>query len=1152
MKEMKRDQVEQRLVLIENIPEGEPTLVANELARALRSSDATVRVDPSQIFIGLDPSKEPINEPPSALAAPTPQHSKDGSSKRKSSAAVPFFPSKPSVDVFTMKNAGDDSGIFYYLGDLAKAERGEQKWLNPIDTNYLTITSSSTDSSSDPISILTGRQEGKRFATKDQTKQWIQIQFNGYVCGLKKYTIRHTGSGSKNEAMRSWKIEGSMDGHSWKLIDERKNLATIANKNEHYAFEVKLPPPTGPATPSSGQPKPDQFTHFRLTSTGPNSGNTNQLALGGIEFYGQLKKQAEKPKPFPTPFYAILPLASVAMKEQTAAPKGSLSARQIIYNAIGQVTMPLHIKPPKVATSESTLSSSQSMELAQPSPSLSDSPAPSSSSRPSPSPSPSAIASSSAASSSNSGGSRHKSKSSISSPVPSKSGGGGGKNLRSPAGGVSGDSKEDLHARQRQSDDRRRRLEEDRRQRAEKQRLEEIAREEASRHVLLHPTPIDALPNRQKHPLMNAFIRSKLVEAIQVELNSPSTTASSTKPTVKSWGQYIPTQSFRTVVTELIRRHGGPISETLSLSGQLALDEHSLQQFLAYAKFDSNPVLEKEVALMRKQASLPTGIECDLIIQILCRIAGAPAVKITNPILDSESAAIKVAVPAPEYQYGASLVMEWIQEAGYDINLQRHVEPTLELGMATQHSSYWTKTHSHDVNLSATDYQPLSGEKFVDFLHDLADRLGEQDILTLQPTQICLAEEDWNNIIIHDPCDGGNHNKPLLPLSSLRLRYTFLRLFNRLFSTLLPLIDLRRTLDPRSIAGLVGRCRPFVFPSVKNKFISNILDTTAEEAKTPTITVNRLALQLARNRGETIDFMRDSLFAKTFHQLYHKVDPFHLRPVRPHGTEPWLAFETKFKGEQVVGEGGPYRQLFTDLGKELMEHSTLLQPTPNNTAKIGNGRDKYLIQPSANTSQQLQFFEFLGMLFGCCLRTGVRFPLELSDFTWKQILEEDLTLADLYNIDQSSVDSMRFIEATNDAEALDSIQQTFTTKLSDGSVVELKPNGGNIFVDMTNKSEYVGLVVAARLTESVTQVDAIRRGLGKIIPIQLLHLLTSTDLSTLICGRTLIDIDLLRRHTKYSEVDPNAAHIQYLWEVLQEFDQTQRKAFIKFCWAAES
>lgn len=32
-----------------------------------------------------------------------------------------------------------------------------------------------------------------------------------------------------------------------------------------------------------------------------------------------------------------------------------------------------------------------------------------------------------------------------------------------------------------------------------------------------------------------------------------------------------------------------------------------------------------------------------------------------------------------------------------------------------------------------------------------------------------------------------------------------------------------------------------------------------------------------------------------------------MRPQKPHGNEPHLAFVIVFKGEHVVGEGGPYR-----------------------------------------------------------------------------------------------------------------------------------------------------------------------------------------------------------------------------------------------------
>ena len=43
-----------------------------------------------------------------------------------------------------------------------------------------------------------------------------------------------------------------------------------------------------------------------------------------------------------------------------------------------------------------------------------------------------------------------------------------------------------------------------------------------------------------------------------------------------------------------------------------------------------------------------------------------------------------------------------------------------------------------------------------------------------------------------------------------------------------------------------------------------------------------------------------------------------LRPKQPRGSEPHISFEIYFRGEQVQGQGGPYRQFFTDITRELM------------------------------------------------------------------------------------------------------------------------------------------------------------------------------------------------------------------------------------------
>ena len=42
-----------------------------------------------------------------------------------------------------------------------------------------------------------------------------------------------------------------------------------------------------------------------------------------------------------------------------------------------------------------------------------------------------------------------------------------------------------------------------------------------------------------------------------------------------------------------------------------------------------------------------------------------------------------------------------------------------------------------------------------------------------------------------------------------------------------------------------------------------------------------------------------------------------LRPSEPRGSAPHLSIEVFFKGEDVVGMGGPYRQFFSDVALEL-------------------------------------------------------------------------------------------------------------------------------------------------------------------------------------------------------------------------------------------
>jgi len=66
--------------------------------------------------------------------------------------------------------------------------------------------------------------------------------------------------------------------------------------------------------------------------------------------------------------------------------------------------------------------------------------------------------------------------------------------------------------------------------------------------------------------------------------------------------------------------------------------------------------------------------------------------------------------------------------------------------------------------------------------------------------------------------------------------------------------------------------------------------------------------------------------------------------------------------------------------------------------------------------------------------------------------------------------------------------------------------------------------------------------------------LTFRELELTVCGKTDVDIDLLRRHTRYNAVEQldyqnGSDYIEMFWSVLkEEFTESERIQFVKFCW----
>jgi hypothetical protein len=113
---------------------------------------------------------------------------------------------------------------------------------------------------------------------------------------------------------------------------------------------------------------------------------------------------------------------------------------------------------------------------------------------------------------------------------------------------------------------------------------------------------------------------------------------------------------------------------------------------------------------------------------------------------------------------------------------------------------------------------------------------------------------------------------------------------------------------------------------------------------------------------------------------------------------------------------------------------------------LGEGRDKFVINPSANSSYHLQLFEFLGILMGCSVRTGTHLTLDLPTMFWKQLTNQPITIEDLEEVDKPLTDLIKFVNECTKQAFEDSILENYCTMLSDKSIVELKPGGAKLRV----------------------------------------------------------------------------------------------------------
>ena len=124
----------------------------------------------------------------------------------------------------------------------------------------------------------------------------------------------------------------------------------------------------------------------------------------------------------------------------------------------------------------------------------------------------------------------------------------------------------------------------------------------------------------------------------------------------------------------------------------------------------------------------------------------------------------------------------------------------------------------------------------------------------------------------------------------------------------------------------------------------------------------------------------------------------------------------------------------------------------------------------------------------------------------------------------------------------------FVTTTAAGDEVELMPSGTCVKVTYANRGQYCDLVQEFRLHELDAHVAAIKRGIGHVVPLRTLSLLTWRELEVLVGGPATVDIELLKRHTTYDGYTVGDKTIKLFWKVFESFSDAERSMYVRFAW----
>ena len=249
----------------------------------------------------------------------------------------------------------------------------------------------------------------------------------------------------------------------------------------------------------------------------------------------------------------------------------------------------------------------------------------------------------------------------------------------------------------------------------------------------------------------------------------------------------------------------------------------------------------------------------------------------------------------------------------------------------------------------------------------------------------------------------------------------------------------------------------------------------------------------------------------------------------------------QFIGEEAEDEGGVRREFFMLIIRQIFD--------ANYGMFTYNEKTKLFLFNLNSLESNIQF-ELIGIIIGLELFNGIILDIKFPIALYKKLLGIKPCLNDLKEYDPELYNNLNFLLNTDDKNLKENIDSNFTVlidKFGEKIYIPLKPNGENIMIDYKNKNEYVELYVNWFFNESIkNNYNSFEKGFYMIFDKKLSKILSPEELELIICGSQNLDFNELQKATKYEGYTKDSTTIKFLWEILLDFNEEEKKKFLIF------